>query len=438
MSRLDYIFAPVKQLRGRITVVGDKSISHRAVLLGSLASGKTVIHNCLLAEDILNLIAVIQQLGITIEYTQSEVIVHGKGKHGYQIPSGPLNFGNSGTGMRLMAAVLAAQGLPAKLVGDESLSKRPMARIITPLTMMGAKIEASNENTPPLIIHPTAVNKAINYSLPIASAQVKSAIMLAALYAPGLSAITEPLPSRDHTERMLPCFGINVFRQENTVTLMGKKDLQATTIFVPADLSAAAFFMVAGCISSDAELTLIKVGINPTRLGIIHLLRRMGALIYIKNITWFNNEPVADITVKSSKLTGIVIDAFDVSLTIDELPILCIAAACAKGKTIITQAQELRYKESDRIKYMVRGLIELGINAQELSDGMVIEGGTIQGGEIDSGNDHRIAMAFCMAAAVSKQPIKVLNCANIATSLPNFIQLAEQIGFKIYISRVTK
>ncbi len=430
-QRIDYISQPVSELEGQLKVMGDKSISHRALLLGSLAQGKTRIHNCLMAKDILATVQVLQQLGIEIEQEDNCITILGNGKQGYKTPKETLDFGNSGTSLRLMTSILAGQGIASRLIGDESLSLRPMARIIKPLIAMGARIQAAENDTPPLMVHPIAVTKPIDYRLPMASAQVKSALLLAGLYTKGVTLITEPLPTRDHTERMLRCFGVELGSQSGKISLYGEQELKSTELYIPADLSSAAFFIVGACISKHACLTLRQVGINPSRLGIIHLLRRMGAKLQLHNISWFNNEPIADITVQASELTAISVNADEVALAVDELPIFCIAAACAMGKTKITGATELRYKESDRIKAMVTGLTNLGIKAEEISDGLTIEGGSLQGGVVDSVGDHRIAMAFSMAAAAATQAIRVLNCANVATSLPNFMKLANQIGFNI-------
>jgi 3-phosphoshikimate 1-carboxyvinyltransferase len=431
LSRLDFILQPIDYLQGELVIPGDKSISHRALLLGSLAQGKTYIHNCLLAEDIFSTIQALCYLGIKIEQLNDGLIVHGNGKYSYKTPKAELNLANSGTSLRLIAAILAGQGISATLTGDPSLRKRPMARIIQPLVAMGAKILSAESYMPPLIIQPIPITTAIEYQLPVASAQVKSALLLAALYCKGLTTITEPLPTRDHTERMLPNFGIELTRQNGKISLSGGQTLLGTELNVPGDISAAAFFIVAACIAKQAKLTLRNVGVNPTRLGIIHLLRRMGADIRLHNFGWFSNEPIADITVQSSKLKAITVESADVALSIDELPVFCIAAACAVGQTTITGAAELRHKESDRIKAMANGLTRLGIKTLEHIDGLTIDGGVIQGGIIDAVDDHRIAMAFSVAAAAAVGPIKILNCANVSTSFPSFVELARKIGFGI-------
>jgi len=433
MAKLNYFIEPTQHLFGQIKISADKSISQRALLLGSIAQGETKIYNCLQAGDTQSLIQALVKLGIEITSNAEALIITGKGKYGYIAPESPLDLGNSATGMRLLTAIIAGQGIRAVLTGDASLCQRPMKRIIEPLTAMGANLIAEDNASPPLTIQPGRLTKPIHYSLPMASAQVKTAVLLAGLYTPGLTSVTEPLPTRDHTERMLPSFGVSLDVREKVRSIRGPQDLRATQVRVPGDLSSAAFFIVAACICKSAHVILTQVGINPSRLGIIHLLRRMGAKLRLVNINWYDQEPIADIEVYNSKLKGITITAQDVALAIDELPVLCIAAACASGETRISGAVELRAKESDRLKAMACGLSQLGIKLQELPDGLVIQGGRIAGAKVDSFGDHRVAMAFSIAAIAASGPIEVENCANVATSLPNFIDLARQIG--LFINR---
>lgn len=419
------------QLNGSLTVPGDKSISHRAIMLGSLAQGTSRVYGFLQGEDSLATLAAFRAMGVTIEGPNAagEVIIEGVGLHGLKSPPGPLYLGNSGTSMRLLAGLLAGQNFSTELTGDESLSQRPMRRVITPLSQMQAHID-SRQGMAPLKISGKPL-QGIAYTLPIASAQVKSCLLLAGLYAQGQTCITEPTPTRDHTERMLSGFGYPLQREQQTVCLSGGGTLTATDIQVPADISSAAFFMVGATIAPGSELVLTQVGMNPTRTGILHILAQMGA-----DIEWFNEqtiggEPIADIRIRSSRLRGIQIPEQWVSLAIDEFPALFIAAACAEGETVLTGAAELRVKESDRIQVMADGLQALGIDARPTPDGMIIQGGQLQGGHINSHGDHRIAMAFAIAALRATGTITIDDCANVNTSFPGFVTKAAQVGLAI-------
>ena len=423
---------PGGQLHGTLRVPGDKSISHRAIMLGALAEGTTQVNGFLEGADTLATSSAFQTMGVSIEGpNQGQVIIQGVGLHGLQAPTKSLYLGNSGTSMRLLAGLMAGQKFTVEMSGDESLSRRPMRRITEPLIRMGARLETTQQETPPLIIQGGQALQGIHYNMPMASAQVKSCLLLAGLYAAGTTCVIEPAPTRDHTERMLTAFGYKVQRDGQRVYLNGGGQLLATTIDIPADISSAAFFLVGASIAQGSELLLKQVGINPTRIGVLNILRQMGAHISLHNQHEVGGEPVADIQVRASSLQGIKIPQEQIALAIDEFPILFIAAACAKGKTVLTGAKELRFKESDRIAVMAEGLQTVGIEATPTQDGIVIQGGQIQGGTINSHGDHRIAMAFAIAALVAKQPIVIEDCANVTTSFPNFVDLAQKIGIDI-------
>ena len=428
---------PAKKLTGRLRVPGDKSISHRSIMLGSLAEGTTHISGFLQGEDSLATLAAFRAMGVRIEgpgtsgLDPGNVVVHGVGMHGLKAPDRPLDLGNSGTSIRLLAGLLAGQAFDSTMTGDASLSKRPMRRVTEPLASMGANIETTPDGTAPLTIHGNASLKAIDYVMPVASAQVKSCVLLAGLYAQGKTCVTEPAPTRDHTERMLTGFGYSLERTGSKVCLQGGGSLTATDIAVPADISSAAFFLVGASIADGSQLTLEHVGMNPTRIGVINILREMGADITVGNEREVGGEPVADLTVRSAKLKGIQIPEDQVPLAIDEFPVLFIAAACAEGTTVLTGAEELRVKESDRIQVMADGLQTLGIDAQPTTDGMVIQGGQLGGGEVQSHGDHRIAMAFAIASLRANQAINIHDCANVNTSFPNFVALANGVGLQL-------
>ncbi len=429
---VNYIVTPSGPLRGHLRVPGDKSISHRSIMLGSIAEGVTEVSGFLEGEDSLATLQAFRAMGVRIEGPQQgKVIIYGVGLRGLRRPDKPLYLGNSGTSMRLLAGLLAGQAFEVELHGDESLTRRPMKRVTEPLSVMGARIDTSPTLTAPLRIHPAASLSGIDYRLPVASAQVKSGLLLAGLYAQGRTCITEPAATRDHTERMLGGFGYRVERQGNKVCLEGGGILTATRIDVPADISSAAFFMVGASISPGSDITLEHVGINPTRIGVINILRLMGADIELSNERDIGGEPVADIRVRSSGLQGIHIPQDQVPLAIDEFPALFIAAACAEGETVLTGAEELRVKESDRIAVMAAGLQGLGVKAKATPDGMVIEGGSLSGGTIESHGDHRIAMAFAVAGLRAEGPIIINDCANVNTSFPGFSAMARAAGLFI-------
>jgi len=432
VARLDFDVMPGGSLNGTVRVPGDKSISHRAVMLGALADGRTAVSGLLEGEDVLCTVAAFHQMGVAIDGPREGcATIDGVGLHGLATPSQPLDMGNSGTAMRLMCGILAGQSFDAELTGDASLTRRPMKRVVDPLSDMGASIATAESGCPPLRIHGGRSLRGIDYSLPMASAQVKSAILLAGLYASGATSVTEPAPTRDHTERMLRAFGYDVLTSGATARLHGGGHLQGTTLIVPADISSAAFFLVGATIAPNSSLLLPEIGINPTRIGVLNVLGLMGAKIEAINPRTFGAEPVADLRVTSHRLRGIEIPADQVPLAIDELPAILIAAACAEGETILTGAEELRVKESDRIASMAAGLSAIGISVKETPDGMIVRGGKIHGGVVDSHGDHRIAMAFAMAGLVADEKIAIRDCKNVDTSFPGFVQLAHSAGLRI-------
>ncbi len=436
-TRIDYLAQGGGPLHGRLTVPGDKSISHRAIMLGSIAEGVTQVEGFLEGEDALATLAAFRALGVAIEGPeQGRVTIHGAGLHGLRAAEGPLYLGNSGTSMRLLAGLLAGQAFDSELTGDASLSRRPMRRVTRPLAEMGARIDTTPQGTAPLYIHGGQRLQAIDYDLPVASAQVKSAILLAGLYAEGRTCVREPAVTRDHTERMLRAFGYEVGKDDGGVCLVGGGRLRATRLQVPADISSAAFFLVAASITPGSELVLENVGVNPTRTGVIDILRLMGGDIVLENERLCGDEPVADLRVRHAPLHGIHIPEALVPLAIDEFPVLFIAAACAEGETVLSGAAELRVKESDRIQVMADGLAATGIDARPTEDGIVIRGGRLHGGVVDSHGDHRIAMAFAVASLVSDGPIRIRDCANVATSFPGFPELAARAGLQVTVEAV--
>ncbi len=427
-----FVARPGGKLSGCLRVPGDKSISHRSIMLGSLAEGETRISGFLEGEDSLATLAAFRQMGVGIDGPNAgRVRIQGVGLRGLQAPPGPLYLGNSGTSMRLMSGLLAGQSFATTLTGDASLSARPMRRVVEPLISMGAHIDTQAGGKAPLVIHAATGLTGIDYTMPIASAQVKSCILLAALYASGTSCVTEPAPTRDHTERMLAGMGYPVQRQPGRVCIEGGHTLSGIDIEIPADISSAAFFLVAASIAPGSKLTLEHVGMNPTRTGIIDILQRMGADIEVSNARDIGGEPVADLRVRSAPLHGIDIPAELVPLAIDEFPVIFIAAACAQGRTVLSGAEELRVKESDRIQVMADGLQALGIHAGATADGMIIDGGTLGSGRVDSHGDHRIAMAFSVAALRARGEIEISNCANVNTSFPGFVEQAGNAGLLI-------
>ena len=416
-------------MQGKIRVPGDKSISHRSIILGSIAEGITRIKGFLEGEDALATLEAFRTMGVTIEGPDGgDVVVHGVGLHGLKKPDKALYLGNSGTSMRLLSGLLAGQSFASTLTGDASLSSRPMRRVTNPLAEMGAQIATTEKGTAPLQISGNAGLTGINYAMPIASAQVKSCLLLAGLYASGETTVTEPAPTRDHTERMLQGFSYSIQRSGNKVTIRSGGKLLATDCDVPSDISSAAFFLVGASIAPDSDLIVQHVGVNPTRTGVIDILRLMGADINILNERVVGGEPVADIQVRSSPLHGIDIPEHLVPLAIDEFPVLFVAAACAQGQTRLTGAKELRVKESDRIQVMADGLQILGITAEPTEDGMIIQGGTLGGGEVISHGDHRIAMSFSIAGLCANAPITIQDCDNVNTSFPGFVRLSQILG----------
>ncbi len=426
---------PGGSIVGEARVAGDKSISHRSIMLASIAEGSSLITGFLEGEDALATVSAFRAMGVEIDGpNDGEVRVHGVGLRGLKSPSNPLDMGNSGTSMRLISGIVAGAGLEATLTGDSSLCGRPMGRVIDPLTMMGAQISSEAGGKPPLHIAGGQSLKGLDYVLPMASAQVKSCVLLAGLWADGTTSTTEPAPTRDHTERMLEGFGYPLTRSGNRVTIESGGRLSAAHIEVPADISSATFFMVAASIAPGSDVHLTHVGVNPTRIGAINVLRMMGADIRMSNERVVGGEPVADIRVKYAPLQGITIPLDQVPLAIDEFPALFVAAACAEGTTILRGAEELRVKESDRIASMAEGLTTLGITNTILEDGIIIEGGRIGGGVIRTYHDHRIAMSFAIAALRAEAPIHVLDCDPVATSFPNFDAIARGLGLQITTS----
>ncbi|AFT66726.1 MULTISPECIES: 3-phosphoshikimate 1-carboxyvinyltransferase [Cycloclasticus] len=419
-------------LKGQFRVPGDKSISHRAIMLGSLAEGVTQVSGFLEAEDALATLKTFQLMGVDIERLgEGRLRINGVGLHGLKAPQEDLYVGNSGTSMRLLSGILAGQKFDSTLTGDHSLTKRPMRRVLDPLSLMGAAVESTDAGTSPLKVHGGAPLRGIQYKMPMGSAQVKSCLLLAGLYAEGTTEVIEPAITRDHTERMLKGFGYSVKTEGNVVSIEGGGALKGMSIDVPGDISSAAFFLVAASITPNSDITLQHVGVNATRTGIIDILLKMGADIQLLNEKVVGGEKVADIRVKSCQLKGIEVPENLVALAIDEFPVIFVAAAYAEGQTIVTGAEELRVKESDRIQTMADGLQTLGVDAQATADGMIINGGAVQGGEVESFDDHRIAMAFAVAGLQSRGAIKINNCENVATSFPNFVELATQCGFEL-------
>lgn len=433
-ARLDWLARPAAgPLRGRVRVPGDKSISHRAMMFGSLAEGVTEVSGFLEGEDTLATAAAFRAMGVRIDAEgPGRRIVHGVGLHGLRAPAGPLDLGNAGTGIRLLAGLMAGQAFATELVGDESLSRRPMKRVIEPLRRMGAVITSREGGLAPLHIAPAPAGLVgIDHVSPVASAQVKSCLLLAGLYARGTTSVTEPHRTRDHTERMLRAFGAEVRVDGNTASVSGGQRLRATAIEVPADVSSAAFFLVAASIVPGSDLLLESVGVNPLRDGVLRALRLMGADITVQNPRTLGDEPVADLRVRHAPLRGIEVPEALVPDMIDEFPVLFAAAAVARGTTVVRGAAELRVKESDRIAAMAAALRALGAQVDETPDGAVIAGGTLSGGHIDSLGDHRIAMASAVAAQVGAAPVAIADCANVATSFPGFVGLAAAAGFDL-------
>lgn len=427
---------PSKVSDASLTVPGDKSVSHRALLLGSIASGRTEVSGFLPGDDCLATLAAMRALGVDIRQPgATEISIAGVGLNGMQAPANDLDLGNSGTAMRLMAGLLCGQQFDSVLEGDESLSGRPMGRIITPLLAMGADIR-SREGSPPLVISATGGLQAIDYELPMASAQVKSAILLAALYATGTTRVTEPAITRDHTERMLRSMGGTVTVANGRISIAGGQTLRGCQVQIPADLSSAAFVILAALLAEDADVLIENVGVNPTRTGVIDILQSMGGEISLENAQLLGNEPVADIRVRSSRLQGGLVDADLVSLAIDEFPVLFVAAAVASGKTEFKGIGELRVKESDRIAAMADGMRILGIEVDEFDNGAVVHGGRIAGGSVHSHGDHRVAMSFAVAGTIAADEVIVEDVAAVDTSFPGFQDCMASMGADIRVQEV--
>ncbi len=431
-AKQSWIASQGRPLQGTLAIPGDKSVSHRAVMFAALADGVSRIDGFLEGEDTRSTAAIFSRLGVRIETpSASQRIVHGVGVDGLRAPDGDLDCGNAGTGMRLLAGLLAAQPFDSVLVGDESLSRRPMRRVTGPLAQMGARIDTEADGTPPLRIHGGQVLKGIDFVSPVASAQVKSAVLLAGLYAQGDTSVTEPHPTRDYTERMLSAFGVEIEFSPGKARLRGGQRLRATDIAVPADFSSAAFYIVAASIIPGSEVVLRAVGLNPRRTGLLTALRLMGADIREENPGEHGGEPVADLRVRYAPLRGAVIPEDVVPDMIDEFPALFVAAAAAQGQTVVSGAAELRVKESDRLGAMAHGLRTLGVTVDETPDGAAIQGGAIGSGSIDSHGDHRIAMAFAIAGQLAEGEVVIDDIANVATSFPGFDTLARSAGFAL-------
>ncbi len=428
---MDFLVLPSGLASGNVDVPGDKSISHRALMLGAVAEGRTEVKGLLLGDDCVATLAALKAMGVRIEQPNvATAIIEGVGLHGLTRPDGDLDLGNSGTGMRLLTGLLCGQDFDSRLTGDASLSRRPMARVIKPLTLMGAAIDSA-DGRPPLAIQGGKRLVGITYELPVASAQVKSAILLAGLYARGETFVTEPAITRDHTERLLSAMGVSLSAESGRVRMPGQQALKATGIDVPGDLSSAAFLILAALLGDGCELLIRRVGVNPTRTGVIEILREMGAQISLENPALLGEEPAADLRVRSSVLQAIELDADRVSSAIDEFPVLFVAAAAARGVSRFSGLAELRVKESDRIAAMVQGLRALGIAATETQDGAEISGGDFTGGTIDSHGDHRVAMAFAVAATRAAGPVQIHDVQTVDTSFPGFMPCLQALGIGI-------
>ncbi len=431
---MQFIVTPSRLQDARVTVPGDKSVSHRSLMLGSIAEGRTEVSGFLAGEDCLATLAAMRALGVTIDQpSPTSITIDGVGLQGLREASGPLDLGNSGTAMRLMAGLLAGQGFSSTLTGDASLTSRPMGRIIKPLTMMGAAIESDCDGTPPLQIAGGLRLRGIDYEMPIASAQVKSSVLLAGLYATGTTSVTEPAVTRDHTERMLGSMGVELGVDQRRISIAGGQVLRGCQVDVPADLSSAAFILLAVVLADKADVLISNVGVNPTRTGVIDILQAMGADIGLENPRMLGKEPVADIRVRSSRLHGGEIDPELVSLAIDEFPVLFVAAAAASGKTVFSGIGELRVKESDRIAAMADGMRRLGIQVDESPDGAIVHGGRFTGGTVKSYGDHRIAMSLALAGTIAADEVVVEDVASVDTSFPGFAACMSSIGVAIRV-----
>lgn len=430
-ARPEFVAEPGGRVAGEIRVPGDKSISHRAAMLGAIADGATDIHGFLDGEDCRATLAAFGAMGVAIDRpAHDRVVIQGRGLQGLRAPASALDLGNSGTAMRLMSGLLCGQRFDSILVGDASLMKRPMERVAVPLRRMGAEIR-TNGGRPPIAIAGGRTLQGATHSLDVPSAQVKSAILLAGLYARGTTRVDEPEPSRDHTERMLPAFGISVSREDGAVAVSGPARLAGTRINVPGDFSSAAFFVVASLLAGHAPLRIRGVGVNPTRTGLLDILRLMGADIRLLSASEQGGEPVADLEVHPGPLRGIAVPRALVARSIDEFPVLFAAAAVAEGETLVTGAAELRVKESDRIAAMAQALAAVGIETEALPDGLRVRGGRPSGGIVESHGDHRVAMAMAILAARASAPIVIRDVQNVATSFPGFATTAAAVGLRI-------
>ena len=431
---IDWTSSPGRPLLGSIQVPGDKSISHRALMLAAIATGESNIHGFLEGEDTRATARILQQLGVCIETPAAgHRRVHGVGLHGLKGVDEDLDCGNAGTGMRLLAGLLAGQSFASVLVGDASLSRRPMGRITSPLSLMGARLETREGAVPPIRINISSGLQAIDYKCPVASAQVKSAVLLAGLYAAGETVVHEPQPTRDYTERMLSAFGVPIEFRPGYAKLQGGHSLAATDVLVPSDFSSAAFFVVAACVVPGSNLLVRQVGMNPRRTGLLAALRLMGADIAEENAGQQGGEPVADLRVRHAPLRGIDLPAALVPDMIDEFPALFVAAALASGVTRTEGIAELRVKESDRLAVMCAALAALGCQIEESPDGAVIRGGPLKGGRVDCHGDHRIAMSLAIAGQLASGKVEIVDCANVDTSFPGFVSLASVCGFSLQV-----
>ena len=422
---MELVVSPAGRLRGRVRVPGDKSISHRAALIGALARGDTVIHDFLRADDCLHTVSCLRALGVGIEDEGSRLIVRGMGPR-WRAPMTPLDAGNSGTTMRLLAGILAGQPFQTELTGDASLRTRPMDRIVEPLSRMGARIVASGDGRfPPLRISGGSL-RGITYTLPVASAQVKSAVLLAGLLAEGPTTVVEPTPTRDHTERMLAAFGAPIRRDGDRVSVTAAA-LRGHEVRVCGDISSAAFLLAAAAAMPGSELTVEHVGLNPTRTGFLDVLRALGAEVDVRQTGEDTGEPVGAVTVRGRRLRGVRIGGSLIPRVIDELPVLCVIATAAEGETVISDAAELRVKESDRIAVIARGLRALGGEVEERPDGLTVYGSRLRGGRVGSAGDHRIAMAFAVAGLLADGPVTVEGAESIAVSFPEFTRVLRDV-----------
>lgn len=426
-----FVAHPVHEVGGELQVPGDKSISHRVALLGAVANGTSTVKGFLQGDDCLATLAALRALGVGVALQNGELRIEGVGLGGLVAPREPLDLGNSGTAMRLLAGLLAGQPFDSVLTGDGSLRQRPMERVAEPLRAMGAKV-ATRSGKAPIRISGQYPLTAIDYTLPVASAQLKSALLLAGLRARGTTVVRSPGPSRDHTERLLESMGARVEAGAGElVSIQAPRRLRPIDAEIPGDFSSAAFFLVAGLLAAPRGVLIRNVGINPTRSGLLRIVAAMGGLIEIRSRRMIGGEPVADLFVRKGGLNGVEIPPEWVPLAIDEFPVLFVAAACAKGRTVIRGAEELRYKESDRLGVMACGLRRLGVNVEETADGLAIDGGALRGGRVDAHGDHRVAMAFSIASTVAGDTIEILGTDQVSTSFPSFRHTAAKYGLKI-------